>query len=481
MKKLVALFLALIMALSLVACGTTPATPETEAQETEAEKETETETEAEEAETEAEEAEEETEAEETEAEEAEEEGEEGEAAESTGVTIDFMHDWPEYTAEFQKMADDFEAKTGIHVEIQIITWDVLTKTLLNDFANDEVPDVACCWSNQMGAFNSMGMVYDVTPYMDENDGEWRNSLMKAGLDLGSIDGKVFAVPYRTTQTVIAYNKTIFDENGWKAPETLEEFESMMDEMVEKGYTPLIAPGLPRGFQLSAITGTFAEQELMAEGTLKDPEYLSGHKTDIGWAYAKAGEKMRDWISKGYIIDDATSLEREEATALFYKQDGLMSFLNNNELAPVEEGTAEAGFEVGFFSFPVPEGMENFLYNFGVDAFMMSSRTEHPDEAAEWLKYITSDEVQQEFGNSTKSIMGNINCVYDDPLQNQLAEIFSKASSYRINYDYNTGSMGDLMGEALVEFLTDDSITPEDYGDTIQQLREDTLAEAMEEE
>ena len=467
MKKLLALLMVLVMAASLLACGTTPAPADDGAKtETEGEKE-----EAEPAKEEAEEAEPEAE------EEAEPEKEEGEKAEATGVTIDFMHDWPEYTAEFQKMADDFEAETGIHVEIQIITWDVLTKTLLTDFASGEVPDVACCWSNQMGAFNSLGAVYDMTPYMDENDGEWRNSLMKAGLDLGSIDGKVFAVPYRTTQTVIAYNKTIFDENGWTAPETLEQFEAMMDEMVEKGYTPLIAPGLPRGFQLSAITGTFAEQNLMEEGTLKKPEYLSGHYTDIADAYAKAGAKMRDWISKGYIVDNATSLEREEATALFYKQDGLMSFLNNNELAPVEEGTAEAGFEVGFFSFPVPEGMENFLYNFGVDAFMVYSGTEHPDESAAWLKYITSDAVQQEFGNSTKSIMGNVNCVYDDPLQNQLAEIFSKASSYRINYDYNTGSMGDNMGEALVEFLTDDSITPEDYGATIKQLRDDALAEA----
>ena len=38
-----------------------------------------------------------------------------------------------------------------------------------------------------------------------------------------------------------------------------------------------------------------------------------------------------------------------------------------------------------------------------------------------------------------------------------------------------------MGEALVEFLTDDSITPEEYGATIKQLRDDALAEAEAEE
>lgn len=396
-----------------------------------------------------------------------------EAVASTGVTIDFMHDWPEYTEEFQKMADDFEAETGIHVEIQIITWDVLTKTLLTDFASGEVPDVACCWSNQMGAFNALGAVYDLADYMDENDGEWRNSLMKAGLDLGSVNGQVFAVPYRTTQTVIAYNKTIFDENGWSAPASLEEFEAMMQEMVDAGYTPLIAPGMPNGFQISAICGTFAEQNLMADGILKRADYLSGHYTEIGEQWAEAGAKLRDWYDKGYIIADALALEREEATALFYTQKGLMSFVNNNELDPIEQNTAEAGFEVGFFSFPVPEGMENFLYNFGVDAFMVYSGTEHPDEAAAWLKYITSDAVQQEFGNSTKSIMGNVNCVYDDDLQNQLADIFASASSYRINYDYNDG-IGTKMGDAVAEFMADPDITPEEFGATIQAIREEAL-------
>lgn len=396
-----------------------------------------------------------------------------EAVASTGVTIDFMHDWPEYTEEFQKMADDFEAETGIHVEIQIITWDVLTKTLLTDFASGEVPDVACCWSNQMGAFNALGAVYDLADYMDENDGEWRNSLMKAGLDLGSVNGQVFAVPYRTTQTVIAYNKTIFDENGWSAPASLEEFEAMMQEMVDAGYTPLIAPGMPNGFQISAICGTFAEQNLMTDGILKRADYLSGHYTEIGEQWAEAGAKLRDWYDKGYIIADALALEREEATALFYTQKGLMSFVNNNELDPIEQNTAEAGFEVGFFSFPVPEGMENFLYNFGVDAFMVYSGTEHPDEAAAWLKYITSDAVQQEFGNSTKSIMGNVNCVYDDDLQNQLADIFASASSYRINYDYNDG-IGTKMGDAVAEFMADPDITPEEFGATIQAIREEAL-------
>ena len=95
-----------------------------------------------------------------------------EAAQTTDgeqVTITFMHDWPEYEAEFTQMISDFEAANpDIKVETQVITWDVLAQTLTTAFAAGEAPDVACCWANQMGSFNAIGATYDLTPYLEEN-------------------------------------------------------------------------------------------------------------------------------------------------------------------------------------------------------------------------------------------------------------------------------------------------------------------------
>lgn len=98
-----------------------------------------------------------------------------EAAQTTDgeqVTITFMLDWPEYEEEFKQMISDFEAANpDVKVETQIITWDVLTQTLTTAFAAGEAPDVACCWANQMGSFNSVGATYDLTPYLEENNND----------------------------------------------------------------------------------------------------------------------------------------------------------------------------------------------------------------------------------------------------------------------------------------------------------------------
>lgn len=357
-----------------------------------------------------------------------------EAAQTTDgepVTITFMHDWPEYEAEFTQMISDFEAANpDIKVETQVITWDVLTQTLTTAFAAGEAPDVACCWANQMGSFNSVGATYDLTPYLEENNNEWRDSLLAPAVQSGTVNDQVFCIPFRTTCTVLAYNKTMMEENGWEVPTTLEEFETLLGEAAKTGVTPLLTPGNPHGFQIASLVETFALHYMYDAGYLKNNDYLTGHYTDVAKEYAEAGARLRDWVDKGYLDADSLAMTREDATGQFYLQKGLFAFVNNNELTDLEKNSAEAGFEIGVMAFPAPEGTPTLLHNFGVDGFMVYSGTKYPEQSARFLKYITSKDVQQKFGNETLSVMANKDCTYDNANQSEFAEIFSSAESYR---------------------------------------------------
>ena len=384
------------------------------------------------------------------------------------VTITFMHDWPEYEAEFTQMISDFEAANpDIKVETQVITWDVLTQTLTTAFAAGEAPDVACCWANQMGSFNSVGATYDLTPYLEENNNEWRDSLLAPAVQSGTVNDQVFCIPFRTTCTVLAYNKTMMEENGWEVPTTLEEFETLLGEAAKTGVTPLLTPGNPHGFQIASLVETFALHYMYDAGYLKNNDYLTGHYTDVAKEYAEAGARLRDWVDKGYIDADSLAMTREDATGQFYLQKGLFAFVNNNELTDLEKNSAEAGFEIGVMAFPAPEGTPTLLHNFGVDGFMVYSGTKYPEQSARFLKYITSKDVQQKFGNETLSVMANKDCTYDNANQSEFAEIFSSAESYRKNYDYSAGDIGSDTGDLEAEFLSDPSETPEEFGQKIE--------------
>ena len=117
---------------------------------------------------------------------------------------------------------------------------------------------------------------DLTPYLEADNGAWKNTFGGAGLGVGKVGDSYYSVPLRTTATLMIYNKTMMDEHGWKEPATQEEFEALMEEIKAAGITPLICPGNPEGYQIAVIGNNFAEHKLYANGKLEDPEYRSGH-------------------------------------------------------------------------------------------------------------------------------------------------------------------------------------------------------------
>ena len=59
-------------------------------------------------------------------------------------------------------------------------------------------------------------------------------------ELGKIGEGHYNVPFRATGFVIYYNKTVFNEYGWAQPESLEEFEQLLSDILaaDLGVTPL---------------------------------------------------------------------------------------------------------------------------------------------------------------------------------------------------------------------------------------------------
>ena len=404
---------------------------------------------------------------------------EEENAEPSGdkVTITFMHIFPEYTEQFEKVAKDFEEKTGVHVDIQIITWDVLTETLTTNIAAGTMPDVVSCWSTTMGTYHTLDAVLDVTDYLEANNGEWKNNLIHGTLDAGAVDGRYYAIPFRTIGTCLVYNKAMFEELGYEIPATEEDLIKIMDDSLEKqpDVLPIMASGNPNGFQMYNILANFAHQELYKSGKIMTSEYLTGHMTDVHEEYTTAAAKFRDWMDKGYVDANSLALTREEGQENFFNQRSLFIFCNVNELATFEAGCSAQGFDFGYCPFPAQEGVPNIL-NQGPDGFMAYSKTEHPDEAAAFLEYLTSDEVATMFGNDTLSIVCNKNVVYDDAYMNEISWVFDNTSSYGISYDYNTGNLGTDLSVECSEFMSDSSYTPEDLGAEIERMMADTLAE-----
>ena len=376
------------------------------------------------------------------------------------VTLRVMHYWPECAEAFDQIADGFnELYPNITIEYSTSDYNNMMSALNTAWLGGTMPDVFSYWSHQMREILIEGEEYMAADLTEQftTDEEFM-SLFKTerAWELGRIGDAYYNVPFRATGFVIYYNKTVFDEYGWTQPQTLEEFEQLLADVIEAdlGVTPLNTYGT-NGTFMFMWKGLFAYYDVLS-GMSSDKNYLTGRisqdETDFD-AYSAAIDKLQIWTREG-VFGDAPLAGGEDANeTAFINGECLMAMLNNNLL---NEITEQADFEVGVMTLPAPEifnsieGYDStYGYSYGgYDGFCISSSSTKKAAAKLFVEYLLSDEAQQAFSDSTLSVMANKNVTYANEVQSEMVETMTFTALYDFVPDYNTTSSYNATGESI---------------------------------
>ncbi|MNO14194.1 Multiple sugar-binding protein precursor [compost metagenome] len=216
------------------------------------------------------------------------------------------------------------------------------------------------------------------------------------LEYAKVDGKLYAAPpaFMDSQ-LIFYNKDIFEKEGLKVPTTFEEFTALADALNDKGITPFSVPGkaeFERAWLAFAMMPAIAEESLskIKEGTgsFNDPNIV------------KAFQTLRDFADKGYYTKDLASVDNAGAQLAF----------TNGKTAMIADGTwndptfVGAGVNLGRFYIPTVSGERIAPQSFSnATTYAVSAQTTHPAEAAEYVKFLSSQKAQQLFEDKTGAV------------------------------------------------------------------------------
>jgi raffinose/stachyose/melibiose transport system substrate-binding protein len=215
---------------------------------------------------------------------------------------------------------------------------------------------------------------------------WNDRLLPLFMELGKYEGKLYALA-KTYETLgLFYNKTLFDKNGWKAPTTIAELESLADEMKGKGLVPFGAGNADwrpaNEHHVSIILNSVAGPENVYKA-------LTGA---IPWTDASiqaAIDKLDEWWQKGYFGPNYFSLTLEQAFAQVatgqagMAPSGTWSFTNIPTYFPPNNA------EPAFVGFPSTSGPP--VYPLGIGSTLsVNAKSENADGAAAVLDYIFSD-------------------------------------------------------------------------------------------
>ena len=248
-----------------------------------------------------------------------------------------------------------------------------------------------------GGLMQEGLGLNLNDYLDmpalDEDMPLRDVFLPGTLDLFAMDGDVYLLPYIYNTIQFWYDKRIFDEVGIEVPLTWDDFLANNDVLREAGYAPIAAEGN------EPFYSTFYLANMVAR--IKGPGFLLQTVEDRSgemWrdpVYLQSSEMLRLLWDRGDIPAVTLGYVWPQGQNTLAFGDAAMELVGS--WLPIElANMADPDFQWGGFNFPAVEGGEGSVNDTQalLLSFMVLKDTEHPDEAAEFLRFIMTKENQQ---------------------------------------------------------------------------------------
>ena len=129
---------------------------------------------------------------------------------------------------------DFEAETGVQVEIEVVPYDqIQTKAILDAQSGTNNYDVIQYWYTSVGALADADALADITEWVDGDDDIDAPDFISAIYGpYTQYEGATYGLPIDGDTHVLFYNKAIFERNGVEVPTTWDEYVEVSKTITE---------------------------------------------------------------------------------------------------------------------------------------------------------------------------------------------------------------------------------------------------------
>jgi raffinose/stachyose/melibiose transport system substrate-binding protein len=309
-------------------------------------------------------------------------------SEKITLTLAYTDDPP-----VKALIDAFEDKhPNITIKGQQTPFSDYVKSIKLAMNSDTPPDIAEYNPGAMRSLVPGGLIYDLAPY--EKLYGWQDGFPASSLEVLRSDAKakeygtggLYAVPGSLSVLGVFYNKEIVGAAGvTKPPATLAEFEQNLAAVKNAGTTPFSLGSLQvGGFQLwNALANSLGDEQQYRDWVYGKP----GATIETDGA-RQAAQKVIDWAAAGYVPASANATADTDALANFTEGKNAYFITGNWYSATIAK---ELGDKAGFFLFPVAKEGNPAVASGASVAFSISSKTQHPNEAAAFLDFMRSPE------------------------------------------------------------------------------------------
>ena len=389
-----------------------------------------------------------------------------------GAIARFMEDYPNITIELVNQQND-------NYKQQLVV----------AMSSGQCPDMYQHWGGgPMAEYYESGFVNDITEMYNTYD---HPAFIEASIAQSTYEDKILAIPFGGLSGCdIFYNKTIFEEVGVEVPETIDELEAVCDKLLEAGYTPFSLANSP------GWTGSMYFMYLVARHSGND-EFDAAYTQEGSFtsdAFIYAGEKIQEWVEKGYFPEGVNSLSPDDSQDLALLYDNTCAMMLHGSWVTTSMNTDNSEWyttNIGAFRFPedaeaaangVPQDVEvgtaignGFSFNcWNEDGSVDQTKLDACYVLA--TQYFNDDTWNQEKVDTLTipSIEGYEDAL-DDPNMTTVAEVFFNASNVQLWYDqYLPASVTEVHKDCMNALFGLES-TPQEIGEQYDAAMQEYLA------
>ncbi|MEF2966803.1 ABC transporter substrate-binding protein [Paenibacillus sp. M1] len=327
----------------------------------------------------------------------------GSGASGKKVTIELAISKSSQDSAFiqQDLLDEFEAKTNIHVNLQLIPAEQTTTVLQTKLAVEETPDII--QYNLASATTDLNLERNFEILDNE---PWASRIVNK--DVLSASGHIYSfhVSQDTGMQGVVYNKQMFEDLGLSIPTNFEEFLAVCEKIKAAGITPVFMPYKDNWAANIWPAAAFADFVAKNDPTFFDDLNSNKRKWSDIPEFKTFLEQQYEVYKKGYTNVDVLSDSYDMAVGKFLNKEVAMMFMGDWLIEGVAQ--QDPSMRLGVFPIPALDNPSLGASPLGGQLFI-PKKAPHLAEAKEFLNFMASKEVAQKIVDS-KGYVSNLSDV-----------------------------------------------------------------------
>lgn len=351
-----------------------------------------------------------------------------------------------------------ETHPGVKINVQHLDYSTFTTTLQTRIGADDAPDLIFGTAILNQELVKSGQIEVL------NDYEILDQFTEDQLACMTIEGNTYGVPLDQMVIGVFYNKDMFEEYHVEVPTTLSEFYDVCKTFEEADIVPFIRP-----YKDAAYIQYDLDTQLYA---LIDKTGYTDFFTDLESGKTKFvdSEEMREGLELfkerlSFLSGDDLGTDPAVSSQQFAEGQSPMYINGSWAVGDIVANNPDGNF--GIFTVPISDTPEdNKMYAAVDDAWMVSSESDHKEEAIDFLEFMTSDEGLEIWAKTAKAIpINGMEVEGFTPLLEDVSKIIAEGDIVNVDkYIFFSGEATDKFNKNMQLFVNDP-----DVDKTLKQL------------